>query len=705
VSTGVEGRISAVAGARQLLAPEVRFRPWRVLRSVPAPIWLITVAFGLLLGTWSVLVPQYHAPDEPHHVDAVMRLAEGKGWPPTGHALVSPDTVGSIAAAPYGTREKPRELAVGPFTEADAPARSDRPDWDELTKPGQPAPDVQQMLQHPPLYYLAGAALVKLPPGTPADLRFDLVIGLLRLMSVLMVAPLPLLAWACADRLTESRVAGRVATLVPLAIPMLTHIGASVNNDALLVLTGALTTLTLCYVLRGDTSMRTACWLGAFLGAAMLSKSLGVVFVPMAIMAYLLAWWRARKTLARTGTAVGPAGAGTDADAHLDGSGRGTGLGGGPGPGDGLGGGPGPGVGAAGRRGAVDTTPFLLAEAAAGPAVPAAAARFPWRPLLVGSAVALACGAWWFVVNIVRYHAFQPSTPGFTLGTRVSGWGEYADVLVNGTILRWWGDFGWFEAHVPELGARIGTVAVTVLAAVGIAQARGAARRVDLLLMLWPTLGLFGLMTLQSGLHFHRTSYVSGISGRYLFAGVVSLAVAIGAGAASTGWFSRFTPPAVLAAALTMQGTAGQILFRRWWEGPDGGPRAGLSNLLAWSPWPQLAVEITLGLCALALLTTVAWSVVFAIRPEPRDPGERDERATRATLADPAGGGNSSGMDDPADGYDWFGANAGGRTGAHVVQPTGPIGLSGLGLDDPSAEAERTMSIPRRPGAHRHRRT
>ncbi|MBL7496847.1 DUF2142 domain-containing protein [Frankia sp. CNm7] len=632
-----------------MLRPEVRFRPWRVLRSAPAPVWLITILFTLLLGSWSVLVPQYHAPDEPHHVDAVMRLAEGKGWPPVGHATASPETVGSIVEAPYGTRDNPRELAVGPFTEADATDRADRPEWRELPRPGQPAGDVQQMMQHPPLYYLAGAALVKLPPGAPQDLRFDLVIGLLRLMSVLMVAPLPLIAWAAAERITESRAAGRVAALLPLAIPMLTHIGSSVNNDALLVLAGALTTLALCYVLRGDTSARTGCWVGAFIGIAMLSKSLGIVFVPLAVVAYLLAWRRARGALAREGASAGEAGA----------------L---PAP----------------ERTRADGAPFLLAEAAAGPAVSPAAARFPWRPLLTGTVAALAFGAWWFVVNLVRYHTFQPTTPGFVLGTELSGWGEFADVLVNGTILRWWGEFGWFEANLPELAARIGTVVVAVLAAVGIAAARPRARRVDLVLMLWPTAGLFGLMTLQSGLHFHDTSHASGISGRYLFAGLVALAVGVGAGAASAGRLSRFTPLVMLAGAVAMQAMAICVLFPRWWEGPGGDARDGLDALLAWSPWPPVAVEVVLGLCALTLLAVAVWAVVFAIRPVPRDPGERDAGKPGAMpLADLIAG-NVGG---PAGPYDWFG------TGAHPLQP-----------DAGTPQSDQTLTIPRRPGAHRHRK-
>src|SRR6185369_146337 len=220
-------------------------------------------------------------------------------------------------------------------------------------------------------------------------------------------------------------------------------------------------------------------WTGTFVGLAMFSKSLGVVFVPLAVAAYLLAWRRARVDLARAETRTAE---------------------------------PGPGAGAEPRRAPrdarSDSTPFLLAEATDGPGMPARATRFPWLPLLLGSAAALAFGAWWFVVNLVRYHAFQPSTPGFTPGTRMSGWSSFTNLLVNGTTLRWWGDFGWFEVSLPELAARIGTAAVAVLVAVGIVQARTARRRVDLLCMVGPSAGLFGLMTLQSALHFHRTYYL-----------------------------------------------------------------------------------------------------------------------------------------------------------------------------------------------------
>jgi small subunit ribosomal protein S36 len=167
------------------------------------------------------------------------------------------------------------------------------------------------------------------------------------------------------------------------------------------------------------------------------------------------------------------------------------------------------------------------------------------------------------------------------------------------------------------LVARIGTAIVVVAVLLGIARTRG--HRVDLLLMTWPTIGLFGLMTLQSGLKFHHTYYVSGISGRYLFAGLAALAVAAGAGAAATGPLARVMPLLTLAAAGAIQAEAVRILFPRYWQGPGDGLRGGWEAMTAWSPWPPRAVEGAAGLGALLLACVFVWTVVAAVRRPPAD--------------------------------------------------------------------------------------
>lgn len=554
-----------------------RFRPIMLLRSAPLPIWLITGLFAALLASWSVLVPQYHAPDEPNHVDAVMRLVQGAGWPHPGHAFVRPDGVGTIAASPYGTDKLPYDLGYTPIAKDDATPRGDRPTWDEMgdtrQPDGEPQPpgEIQQLVQHPPLYYWVGAAVLwALPGGDGDDLRWDVTIGILRLMSALMVAPIPLLAWAGAHRLSDgNRVASTCAALVPLAIPQLTHIGSSVNNDNLLALTAGLATVTIVYILCGDTSLRTTAWAGAFIGLALFSKSLAIVLVPMAALAYLVAWRRARR------------------DAHAP-------------P-------------ALPRRG--PDAPFLLAETGL-MTVPPGSTRAPWRQLLLGGALMTGFGGWWWVVNVVRYRTFQPETPGFPLGDYLNDWGDYTEVLVNGTILRWWGSFGWFEANLPTEFVRSASVAVVVLFALAIIRGRNGRTRVNLLFLLWPTIGLFGLMTLQSALAFADHHHVSGISGRYLYAGLPSLAIGVGMGVLAFGRrASRAFPTLFFAAAAAAQWWSIKTVLPYFWKPPGGDLADAWDAMTAWSPWPPAAAVTTVWIGAAFALAVLVSCVWIAFRP------------------------------------------------------------------------------------------
>jgi hypothetical protein len=87
---------------------------------------------------------------------------------------------------------------------------------------------------------------------------FDRFASLLRLFDVLLLAPLPLLAYAVARRLGGEEQAGVAAAAFPLAIPELSHFGGIVNNDDLLILLFGVCTLLLVGVMTGDLTVRTA---------------------------------------------------------------------------------------------------------------------------------------------------------------------------------------------------------------------------------------------------------------------------------------------------------------------------------------------------------------------------------------------------------------------------------------------------------------
>ena len=117
---------------------------------------------------------------------------------------------------------------------------------------------------------------------------FDRFVSLLRLFDVLLLAPLPLLAYAVARRLGAAEHAGVAAAAFLLAIPELSHFGGIVNNDDLLILLFGVCTLLLARVMTGDLTAWTAVLTGAAGGLALFTKGFALVFPVWALLAYLV---------------------------------------------------------------------------------------------------------------------------------------------------------------------------------------------------------------------------------------------------------------------------------------------------------------------------------------------------------------------------------------------------------------------------------
>jgi len=142
---------------------------------------------------------------------------------------------------------------------------------------------------------------------------------------------------------------------------------------------------------------------------------------------------------------------------------------------------------------------------------------------------------------------------------------------------------------------------------------------------------LFALMTLQATSHFRATQHVTGISGRYLFAGMVSLAIGVGATAVGRGSReaiehdrtasrrspARWVPLLFLAAAVAMQLYAVQLVFGHFWEPPGGGPSQAWEAMAAWSPWSPSTLTTFAWLTAAAAATAVLGCLVHGLRPAP----------------------------------------------------------------------------------------
>ncbi|MGZ4620121.1 MAG: hypothetical protein ACXV3F_15780, partial [Frankiaceae bacterium] len=276
------------AAATADAAPDVTtFRLVRIVRRTPLPVWILVVLYVLTLTCWSFLVPVFSAVNEPAAVDGVMRIQQDQGWPSAPSNLL-PQTGAAVNRSVYGTSLRPAQNNPVPPS---APLRAERPSWDELAETGAPSGGPQPLTDAPPLFYGLGSAVLTLIPGSDSW-AWDQSVAVLRLVGVLMAAPLPLLAWAAARRLTGSVLAGVTAAVIPFALPELSHVSSTVTSDALLILLGGLAAAGVAFVLRGDRTLGTAVRLGVISGLAALTGLPGLVLAPWVLAAYLIVWYR-----------------------------------------------------------------------------------------------------------------------------------------------------------------------------------------------------------------------------------------------------------------------------------------------------------------------------------------------------------------------------------------------------------------------------
>lgn len=250
----------------------------------------VVVAFLGALLTAATLYPTYRAPDEPAHVDQVRAIRHDWSVPGLGERQLSRQVVGSYPLVGYLSGVPGQ---APPLAAADAPSRADRPSFDAIA-PDEPTTLGNQMPQHPPLYYLLAAVWLVILEAGAGEVAFDLTVWWLRLLGVLLVAPLPWLAARTARHVGLDAPAVAGAAVGVLAVPMLAHVGSAVNNDVLLVLLAAVASVHGAAVAAGDLSVRRALWLGLATGGALLTKGLALALVPFVVGAVIAGWSRLR---------------------------------------------------------------------------------------------------------------------------------------------------------------------------------------------------------------------------------------------------------------------------------------------------------------------------------------------------------------------------------------------------------------------------
>ena len=290
--------------------PDDAPRGWlrRDVRAAPIAVWAALVLHLLLLLVQLTLYPAYRGLDEPAHVSTVLTLPDPLDWPAPGALAIDDRLRATWDEAGWDG------LPFARLAREDAPLpKEERPSFAEAG--GTEKRRAQNhMVQHPPLYYLTTAAVLEAVPGT-STWPYDAQIALMRLLSALLVAPLPLLCWLAARRLDLGVAAGTSAAFVPLLMPSVQRVSASVSNDGLLLLLVVTASVLSLGVAGGDLRRRTAAALGLVTAAALLTKGLALALPVVVVAAYAVAALRSGHVkrargpaLLATGLAVGLAG-------------------------------------------------------------------------------------------------------------------------------------------------------------------------------------------------------------------------------------------------------------------------------------------------------------------------------------------------------------------------------------------------------------
>ena len=546
------------------------------LRRVPTPVlWLCGLHLFMLVG-FSILTPTWRAPDEPNHADLIIGVRESWSYPRYDGRDVDPGVRGSFSLVHLERRSRN-------LLRQEALPRDERPSRVDLRKAGE---DVDLQLtgrpgignhipQHPPGYYVVTAVAAQgvdlLLPGDGLG-AYDREVGIIRMLSLAVAVPLPLVAWWVAQGAGAPRSAAIAAAIAPLAIPQLTHIASVVNSDATTVVLFGLITGLIVRVGRGDLALRTVAVLGALTGVAFFVKGTAFVVPAWAFVALAIGYRRLRRV------------------EHTEDD--------------------------------TDETEVGTGDVAAGAA--AGGWRWPLARLATFSVTAFVLGGWWWVANIVRFGTYWPSIEFSTrlsaLRVRPPGFEpqplEWFKAWAPAVVRRYWGEFGWVDFAIPAGAIRIASLVVVcgVLLLVW-PSVRGSRARLDgptVLLLGLPTILLALLFGANTYIFYRDAGYMVGVQGRYLFGGIVGLAVVVAAGWQRVA--GRWAPLALLCAAVVLQGLAVRAMLHFWWGAADASLTERLRAMLAWSTWPGELVGLLAVLGALVALATVRSLVLEARR-------------------------------------------------------------------------------------------
>lgn len=256
------------------------------LARIPAIAWLCGLAGFVNVAAWTFVTPPMHVPDENVHFAYAQYLAETGKPPskPSGPLSEEEETVVDAGLDFYGVLGRPN---AKPIWTAREDARLRAVERRNLSRVGSGT--ALSSTNNPPLYYLLQSTAYWVSPS------HDLLdrLALMRLLSALLAGVTALLcALFVRELVPASPWAWAAGGLAVAFQPQFGFISGGVTNDALLYPLSAGILWALARILHRGLTVRRGVVLGAFVGAATITKFTVAGLLPAVALGVLLALWR-----------------------------------------------------------------------------------------------------------------------------------------------------------------------------------------------------------------------------------------------------------------------------------------------------------------------------------------------------------------------------------------------------------------------------
>ncbi len=283
---GITGRMADGARALRRAAP-------------PPAVWIAGALLLLTTMVWAALTPATRAPDEPQHLNSILRIANGGGWPEPGDARLESEVVDIITlsgAIHDGARTWVPGAIVAPtgalFTDLSPTGVDDRDSLAELDPGPSPTRTMDQMTQHPPGYYAVTAVAFKVVGAE--NWRYDRALYFLRFLTGLSIAAtVPLCLYLVTRDITGREWTAQAAAFLPLLIPQLGFVGGSVTNDGLTIAAASVLVAALVRLMTAGPTTRRLLVVAVATGAVCWTKGTALTLLPVVPIALAIAYRRA----------------------------------------------------------------------------------------------------------------------------------------------------------------------------------------------------------------------------------------------------------------------------------------------------------------------------------------------------------------------------------------------------------------------------